>query len=143
MVTPDIYKWKEIADDFELLWNFPNCMGALDGKHCNIIVPAHSISAWFDYKSSFSMVLMALSDAHLRFTWVNIGAKGSGSDSMVFQNIIFGQKVIQDQLDMPQDREFHPGFTAPYIFIADEAFPARENLLRPYPGGWSGELSAN
>lgn len=31
-------KWKEIAKGFEEMWNFPNCIGAIDGKHVIIQV---------------------------------------------------------------------------------------------------------
>ena len=27
------HKWKSIADEFYERWNFPNCIGAIDGKH--------------------------------------------------------------------------------------------------------------
>jgi len=30
--------WKEIANDFENKWNFPHCIGAIDGKHVVIQV---------------------------------------------------------------------------------------------------------
>lgn len=30
--------WKNVADNFERLWNFPNCSGAVDGKHVNVQV---------------------------------------------------------------------------------------------------------
>jgi len=26
-------EWKKIADEFLGRWNYPNCIGALDGKH--------------------------------------------------------------------------------------------------------------
>jgi hypothetical protein len=30
---PTIETWRKNAEDFESLWQFPNCLGAIDGKH--------------------------------------------------------------------------------------------------------------
>uniref|UniRef100_A0A1X7VR58 DDE Tnp4 domain-containing protein n=1 Tax=Amphimedon queenslandica TaxID=400682 RepID=A0A1X7VR58_AMPQE len=35
-------EWKEIAIEFDQKWNFPHCLGALDGKHMNIRPPPSS-----------------------------------------------------------------------------------------------------
>lgn len=35
-------EWREIANGFEDKWQFPHCLGALDGKHIYIQPPAHS-----------------------------------------------------------------------------------------------------
>lgn len=37
MAKPSKEKWKEIANGFQKLANFPNCIGALDSKHVRII----------------------------------------------------------------------------------------------------------
>ncbi|KAM0737133.1 Protein ANTAGONIST OF LIKE HETEROCHROMATIN PROTEIN 1 [Formica fusca] len=34
--------WKYVADEFEQLWNFPNCIGAIDGKHVQTQAPPNS-----------------------------------------------------------------------------------------------------
>jgi len=45
--TPDKEQWEEIANRFWSVWNFPNFIGALDGKHVQITAPANSGSISF------------------------------------------------------------------------------------------------
>ncbi|XP_065651226.1 uncharacterized protein LOC136079418 [Hydra vulgaris] len=35
-------QWEQIANDFENKWNFPHCLGAIDGKH--VVMQAHACS---------------------------------------------------------------------------------------------------
>jgi len=37
--SPKKEDWINIAIDFNEIWNFPNCVGAIDGKHISIICP--------------------------------------------------------------------------------------------------------
>jgi len=36
---PTAESWKNIAEKFYTIWNFPNCIGAVDGKHIQIQCP--------------------------------------------------------------------------------------------------------
>lgn len=73
--------WKKISNEFEIRWNIPHCLGALDGKHFELKKPPGSGSIFFNYKKYFSMVLLALCDAHRRFTWFNIGHYGMNENT--------------------------------------------------------------
>lgn len=80
LAQPTQEVWRCIANEFMQKWQFPNCIGALDGKHIRIQCPPNSGSQYSNYKKYFSLVLMAVCDASYKFTMVDIGQFGSISD---------------------------------------------------------------
>ena len=136
MPIPDRAKWNKVEEGFRMRWRFPNCLGALDGKHIMIKAPPNSGSTFYNYKKHFSTVLLALVDANYRFLFVDIGEYGSNTDGNVFKFSTFGRKYMAGELDTPPPKTL-PGMQnegpVPHVIIADEAFPFRNDLMRPYP----------
>lgn len=130
-------EWKLLAANFEEKWNFPHCVGALDGKHVLMKAPPKSGSLYFNYKGTFSIVLLALVDANYKFIAVDIGAYGRNSDGGIFSHSNLGNSISQNALQFPVDEPLpaaqHLG-PVPYVIVGDEAFPLQTNLMRPFPG---------
>lgn len=136
MATPTSNKWLDIADKFYLKTNFPNCLGAIDGKHIRCINPHNAGSIYYNYKKFFSILLMAVVDSEYCFVVIDVGAYGREGDSTVFKESPFGQKLYSEELDLPTPVCL-PNATdspQPFVFVADEAFGLHKNLLRPFPG---------
>jgi hypothetical protein len=82
-------KWLEIVNGFERHAHFPNCIGAIDGKHIKIIKPVDSGSLFYNYKNYFSTLLLAVCDSNNYFTYVDTGSCGRCSDSAVLKTPFF------------------------------------------------------
>ncbi|XP_064468463.1 uncharacterized protein LOC135379143 [Ornithodoros turicata] len=130
--SPDV--WAQSAKQFEERWSFPNCIGAVDGKHIIIEAPHRAGSMFYNYKGSHSIVLMAVADAKYKFLYADIGAYGSQSDGGVFKSCSLGKDLEAGRLGLPAARRL-PGSSleAPYVFVGDEAFQLRPDFLRPFP----------
>lgn len=135
MLEPDEEMWREIANQFYLKTDFPNCVGAVDGKHIRCINPRAAGSSYFNYKKFFSIVLMAVADANLRFIAIDVGAYGKEGDSTVFRDSPLGKKLYLGKLNLPlpQNLPNTDGDPQPFVMVGDEAFKLSTNLLRPYP----------
>lgn len=115
-------QWEEIIHDFETLWQFFNACGAMDGKHVNIRCPAKTGSQFFNYKKTFSTILFAVVDARYNFLYIDVGTNGRANDASVFAKSAFKRALEEDTLNVPPCG----------VFIGDDAFPLRPNLLKPY-----------
>ncbi|KAM4044853.1 uncharacterized protein ACNLHF_008739 [Anomaloglossus baeobatrachus] len=123
--------WDKIANTFNLLWQFPNCGGAIDGKHIRIMQPHNSGSYYYNYKGYHSIILMAVVNATYDFLYIDIGMNGRVSDGGVFEHTEFALRLKQNQLQLPTNQNTIGNLN--FVFLADEAFPLLRNLLRPYP----------
>ena len=129
-------RWQQIESEFADRWNFPNCLGALDGKHIVITAPFNSGSLFHNYKGTFFINLMALVDANYKFIFVDIGQYGSNADGGVFQRSEFGQRFLNRELDIPPPKTIYGAEhleLMPHCLVADEAFPLRIDLMQPFP----------
>lgn len=105
----------------------------MDGKHIDIVPPADSGSYYFNYKGRHSMVLFAIVDANYRFLLVDFGTNGRVSDGGVLQNTKFYEKLQIDDLKLPKPCSVTENFKdAPYVFVADDAFPLTMNIIKPF-----------
>ena len=126
-------EWQQISNGFEKRWNFLNCSGCIDGKHVITQAPAKSGSLFFNYKKAFSIVLLTVCNENYRFTIVDIGEAGRQTDGGVFSNSNLGLSILKNLLPVPKPRKLDStGTLYPYVFLADDAFPLRANLLKPY-----------
>lgn len=127
-------EWSEIIRGFKSTWQFPNCIGALDGKHCHIYPPRNSGSLYYNYKEGFSVVLLALVDAEYKFIGIDVGANGRCSDAGIWETSPLRKVFVEKKAKLP-DLQALPesNHVTPYVILADSGFALEDFVMRPYP----------
>ena len=138
-------KWLSVTKEFGEKWQFPNCVGVIDGKHVLLINPFNSGSTYFNYKSFFSTVLLTLIDAGYKFLYVNVGCQVCISDDGVFKNSELYYLLVNGEINLPDSRQL-PDLSSlndsflvesnresevPCIVVADDAFPLTMYCMKP------------
>ncbi|KAK5648000.1 hypothetical protein RI129_002892 [Pyrocoelia pectoralis] len=126
-------QWKTISKEFYEYWNFPNCIGAMDGKHILFRPLRKDGSFYHNYKGTDSIVLLAIVDAKYKFLMVDIGRNGRISDGGIFQRSPIAYAINNNTLEFPPPKCL-PGRNKdiPHVLVADDAFPLKERIMKPY-----------
>lgn len=125
--------WLTVENGFHT--RFPHAIGAIDGKHVVLQAPFNSDSEYYNYKKSFSIVLLALVDSNYCFMFADIGCQGRISDGGVLKNSTLWNKMENNLLGLPPATPLPNGnIPLPYVFLGDGAFALHRTLMKPYPG---------
>lgn len=139
--APDTTEWKRIAHEYGQMWNFPNCVGAIDGKHIGLQAPSHSGSDYFNYKQFHSIILLAMCDAKYRFTLIDVGAYGRQGDKNVYSTSSISKLLESGDLGLPPSSKLPYADTyLPHVIVVDDAFPLKPYIMKPYPERTTGKM---
>ncbi|XP_055919373.1 putative nuclease HARBI1 [Eupeodes corollae] len=128
-----VRQWEEIANSFENKWQFPLCLGALDGKHIAFRAAKTDGAYYYNYKGFNSIVLLAMCDATYKFTYIDIGCNGRINDAGVLNRGDLRGIIDQAHQYFPPDKVIGNNKKLPYVIIGDDAFALEKHVLKPYP----------
>lgn len=127
-------EWSHIAEIYNKRWNFPHCIGSLDGKDVVFKAPDNSGSFYFNYKGSHSFVLMIVADPCYKIIYMNVGCNGRVSDGGVFFQSSLFSALENNSINIPRPCPL-PGssISLPFVIVADDAFALKPYLIKPFP----------
>lgn len=95
--------------------------------------PAKSDLTYFNYRKTYSIVLLAICNAKNEFSLLNIGDARLQVDKGVYSNSKLGHAIDSNFLDFPNPKAL-PGYghsnIFTYVFVADEAFAIKPHMTR-------------
>ena len=115
----------------------------MDGKHIPIKCPKGDESTFFNYKRLHSIVLLVLVSSDYKLIFIDVGCQGRISDGGVFRNTELYNRLVSDELNLPDPMELpesqNPAcnftgesMSTPFVIVGDEAFTLNKHLMKPY-----------
>lgn len=113
---------------------FPQCGGAIDGKHIRLDQPANSGSQFRNYKGFDSINLQACADANYQFIFAECGMTGRAHDATALAGTKFYNDLKAGRINLPGPRPVNGGQESlPFVFLGDEAYGLERNFVQPFP----------
>ncbi|CAL4162053.1 unnamed protein product [Meganyctiphanes norvegica] len=131
---PSEQDWKEIASQFQQVWDFPNCLGALDGKHINIHPPSQEEPLYLNYRHTHSIVLMAVANTKYEFVYADVDATGRDEVDEIWKKSALGKILENGNANIPKPAILpNSHCKLPFVLVGNHTFPLKSYLMRPYP----------
>jgi len=112
-----------MSNEFYLKWNFPNCVGSVDGKHIRLKRASNSGNMYYNCTRYYSVVLRGLADARYRFIAIDAGAYGKQSDGGIFRHISLYQLLSSNNFNMPNAKKLPlSDVELPLVILEHEAY---------------------
>ena len=124
-------EWLTTAHGFQNRWQYPCCLGAVDGKHVEIVKPPNSGTLYYNYKDFFSVVLLVVANGNYEILFVDVGSEGRLSDGGIWKKSTFFKMLRDDKLDLPPPRDLN-GHDMPYHLVGDDAFALDTHMMKPF-----------
>ena len=126
-------EWLQVSELFETRWQFPHCIGAIDGKHIMIQPPVGSGSEFYNYKKNFSIILLAIAGPDYECLYADIGCRGRSNDSGVWNASELYSLFEDGMMGLPSPRPLPHGVEeVPYTIVGDDAFALKPYMMKPY-----------
>lgn len=118
MKIPTEDDFKKVAYGYYNIWNFPYCIGSIDGKHIRVISPTRSGTMFYNYKQYFSIVLEELVDTNYKFINIDVGDYGKQSDGGTFRSSALFLYLSDGRLKIPKEETLpNSDITVPHVII--------------------------
>lgn len=137
MPVPSVDDWLGVAAEFYNKTQFPNCVGAICGKHIKLEYPKYSRTCYSKHKQLFSLIIFGICDANYCFKIIDVGLFEKESDCNIFKKSAFGKTLYSNTVNFPSEIRLPgdiEGIPQPHVIVGDETFTLHKNLLRPFPG---------
>ena len=96
----------KIAEAFGDRWNFPDCLGAINGKH-SPRYPIKSDSYYLTHKSYPRITCLFAVDNDYKLIFIDVGCNGRISDGGVFRDSLLSEALssYENPLGIPAPRD--------------------------------------
>ena len=136
---PSQKRLREIVQEFETLWGFPQVAGAIDGTHILILKPTECHSDYYNRKGFYSILIQGVVDSIGCFIDVNIRWPGKVHDTRILANSTFYREATSGNL-LPNWKRVINTVEIPLLILGDPAYPLLPWMMKPFPN--NGQLTA-
>ena len=122
-----------VAREFQEKWQFPNAVGAIDGKHIVIIPPPNSGSNYYNYKHTNSIVLLTIAGPNYECLFVDVGTNGRMNDSGIWNKSSLRGAIENREIELPDPRALPNCLEKiPFVILGDDAFALKNYMMKPF-----------